>query len=270
MLHLDPLAWALFAGAGAVAGFLAGLLGIGGGMIIVPALIISFQSQGVAPEVLTHLAVGTSLASIVFTSISSVRTHHQNQGVDWPLFWRLAPALMVGSLLGAQIAHALPARALQLIIAVFAIWTGAKMLSGRKPAGADKGLPDKAGLAGAGSVIGVASAIFGIGGGSLMVPYLVHHSVAMRRAVGTAAACGFPIALAGTAGFILSGWREPGLPAGSSGYIYWPALVGVAATSILFAHYGAVSAHRLPAATLKRAFGVVLILVGIRFLYGIH
>lgn len=270
MLSLDPLAWLLFAFAGALAGFLAGLLGIGGGMIIVPALILSFHWQGVSPDVLTHLAVGTSLASIVFTSISSVRTHHQNQGVDWPLFRLLAPALMVGSVLGAQIAHALPARALQLIIATFAIWTGVKMLLARKPQAEDQTVPGHARLAGAGGLIGAASAIFGIGGGSLMVPYLVHHGLAMRRAVGTAAACGFPIAIAGTIGFIWSGWREPGLPAGSSGYIYWPALVGIALTSIVFAHYGAMSAHRLPAATLKRAFGVVLILVGIRFLIGIH
>jgi len=270
MFSLDPQAWALFALAGALAGFLAGLLGIGGGMIIVPALILSFHWQGVPPGVLTHLAVGTSLASIVFTSVSSVRTHHDNQGVDWPLFRRLAPALMVGSVLGAQIAHALPARALQLVIAAFAIWTGGKMIAGRKPGAEDHALPGRTGLAGAGGLIGVASAIFGIGGGSLMVPYLVRHGMAMRRAVGTAAACGFPIAIAGAIGFIWSGWREAGLPAGSTGYIYWPALLGISVTSILFAHYGAKSAHRLPAATLKRAFGVVLILVGLRFLAGIH
>ena len=270
MFSLDPQAWALFALAGAVAGFLAGLLGIGGGMIIVPALILSFIWQGVPADVLTHLAVGTSLASIMLTSISSVRTHHANQGVDWALLRRLAPALMLGSLLGAQIAHALPARVLQLVIAAFAIWTGTRMLSGRKADSGQRPLPGPAGLALSGSLIGAASAVFGIGGGSLMVPYLVGHGVLMRRAVGTAAACGFPIAVAGAAGFILSGWNEAGLPPGSTGSIYWPALLGISATSILCAHYGAMAAHRLPAATLKRAFGAVLILVGIRFLLGLH
>lgn len=270
MYDISLVAWLLYAGAGALAGFLAGLLGIGGGMIIVPALILSFHWQGVPPEVLTHLAIGTSLASIMLTSVSSVRTHHANQGVDWPLFRRLLPALMIGSLLGAQIAHALPARVLQLVIAVFAIWTGLRMLRGVKPEAEDRPLPGRAGLGLAGTVIGAASAIFGIGGGSLMVPWLVHHAVTMRRAVGTAAASGFPIALAGTAGFIWSGQGIAGLPAGSTGYIYWPALLGIAVTSIVFAHLGAESAQRVPAQTLKRAFGIVLVLIGIRFLFGIH
>lgn len=270
MFSLTLGSWLLFSCAGALAGFLAGLLGIGGGMIIVPALIFSLHAQGVSPQVLTHVAVGTSLASIVFTSVSSVRTHHRQGGVDWPLLRRLVPALMAGSLVGAQIAHALPARVLQLVIGVFALWTGLQMLRARKPEAEDRSPPAGGRLALAGTGIGAASAIFGIGGGSLMVPYLVHHGVAIRRAVGTAAACGFPIALAGTAGFIWSGWGEPGLPAGSTGYIHWPALLGIAAASVVFAHLGALSAHRLPAATLKRAFGIVLMIVGARFLAGIH
>lgn len=260
---------AIFAATGALAGFLAGLLGIGGGMVLVPALIFSFEAQGVSPSVLTHLAIGTSLASIVLTSISSVRTHHAQGGVDVVLFKRLALGLIIGSWLGAQIAHALPARTLQLIIGFFAVWTGLKMFRGSKPVAANAPLPGAFELNAVGGLIGVASAIFGIGGGSLMVPYLVKQGVAMRRAVGTAAACGFPIAIAGMIGFIYSGWGLSALPAGSTGYIYWPALAGIALTSMLAAHGGALMAHRLPAIQLKRAFGVLLVLVGVRFLIGI-
>ena len=271
MMPILDSSWLLFPVAGALAGFLAGLLGIGGGMIIVPALIFSFHAHDVPAEVMTHLAVGTSLASIVLTAISSVRTHHRKGGVDWPLLTRLAPALVVGSLLGAQIAHALPARLLQIVIGVFAVHTGLQMLRVRKRVdNVSPALPGTPALLRGGTFIGAASAIFGIGGGSLMVPYLSRHGVPMQRAVGTAAACGFPIALAGSIGFIISGWGEPGLPAGSTGYVYWPALAGIAVTSIVFAHLGAVAAHRLPAATLKRAFGVLLMLVGVRFLIGIH
>lgn len=260
---------AVFAATGALAGFLAGLLGIGGGMVLVPALIFSFEAQGVSPNVLTHLAIGTSLASIVLTSISSVRTHHAQGGVDVELFKRLAIGLVIGSWFGAQIAHALPARTLQLIIGIFAVWTGLRMFRGSKPIAADAPAPSATELSIVGGVIGVASAIFGIGGGSLMVPYLIKQGVAMRRAVGTAAACGFPIAIAGMIGFIYSGWGLSELPTGSTGYIYWPALAGIALTSMVAAHGGAVMAHRLPAQQLKRAFGVLLVLVGVRFLVGI-
>lgn len=260
---------AIFAATGALAGFLAGLLGIGGGMILVPALIFSFQAQGVSSEVLTHLAVGTSLASIVLTSLSSLRTHHAQGGVDLQLFKQLTIGLVLGALIGAQIAHALPARTLQFIIGFFAIWTGLKMFIGSKPVGTTPQVASTRELHAVGGFIGVASAIFGIGGGSLMVPYLVKSGVAMRRAVGTAAACGFPIAVAGVIGFMYSGWGLAELPAGSTGYVYWPALAGIALTSLFAAHAGALMAHRMPAQQLKRAFAVLLVLVGLRFLVGI-
>lgn len=269
MWNIPAEAWALFALVGALAGFLAGLLGIGGGMVIVPALIIILQAQGESPEVVTHMAIGTSLASILLTSTSSIRTHHQHGSVDWSLLARLAPGLLLGSLVGAWIADALPARTLQLVIGSFAIWTGLKMWRGSKPDQRDQPLPSGPRLVAAGSVIGIASAIFGIGGGSLMVPFLSHHGVRMQRAIGTAAACGFPIAAAGTAGFIWAGWNHPMLPAGSSGYVFWPALLGLAVTSLVLAHWGARAAHALPAARLKQIFGVLLIFIGLRFLGGV-
>jgi hypothetical protein len=267
-MDISLSALALYAATGVFSGFLAGLLGIGGGMIIVPALLWSFHLQGISPEITTHMAVGTSLASILLTSISSVRTHHQHGNVDWPLMAKLSIGLLIGSWLGAQIAHALPARALQIIIAFFALWTGQHMLRGRKAETQNRALPGQAGIIAAGGVIGTASAIFGIGGGSLSVPFLVYHGMPMQRAVGSAAAGGFPIALAGSLGFLWAGWSEPGLPAGSTGYIFWPALLGLSITSLLFANLGAHAAQRLPAAQLKRVFGVLLLAVGVHFLVG--
>lgn len=268
-MDLTLTAWLLYAATGAVAGFLAGLLGIGGGMVIVPALLLSFHWQGLPADISTHLAVGTSLASIVLTAISSIRTHHQRGAVDWPLLQRLLPALMLGALIGAHIAHALPARVLQIVIGLFALWTGWRMLAARAVTQLERPLPTRWRLASAGGGIGAASAIFGIGGGSLMVPFLSHHGVRMQRAVGTAAAAGLPIAVAGGLGFVISGWQVSGLPAGATGYVFWPALLGLAATSLVTAHWGARTAHRLSPARLKRAFGVVLVLVGLRFLAGI-
>lgn len=260
--------YGLYLLAGAAAGLLGGMLGIGGGMVVVPVLVFSFHAQGVSAEVLTHMAVGTSLATIIVTSLSSIRTHHQKRAVDWSVFKQVAPGLVLGALLGAQIAHALPARALQLIIGVFALLMATQMLSGWQ-AGAHRQLPGRAGQSLAGGVIGVASAIFGIGGGSLMVPYLSFHQVQMQRAVATAAACGLPIAVAGAIGFVAAGWAEPGLPAQSLGYIYLPAFIGISAASMVFARLGAQFAHRLPAATLKKIFAGLLILVGLQFLFGL-
>lgn len=258
----------LYLAAGAVAGLLGGMLGIGGGTIIVPVLAFIFHAHGYAPEVLTHMAVGTSLATIIFTSISSVRAHHQRGAVDWNAVQRIAPGLVVGSLLGAQIAHALPARTLQLVIGAFAWTMAAQMLSGWQ-AKAHRQLPGGASLFGAGGIIGTASAIFGIGGGSLMVPYLSYHNVIMQRAVATASACGLPIAVAGAVGFMIAGWHEARLPPQSLGFVYLPALLGIALSSMIFARIGAHFAHRLPAATLKKVFAGLLLIVGLQFMLGL-
>lgn len=262
------LEYLIYLAAGAAAGLLGGLLGIGGGLVVVPVLVFIFHAHGFAPEVLTHMAVGTSLATIILTSISSVRAHHERGAVEWRVFALVAPGLVLGSLFGAQIAHALPARTLQLVIGGFALLMAVQMLSGWQ-ASAHRALPGRTGLLGAGGIIGTASAIFGIGGGSLMVPFLSYHNVLMQRAVATAAACGLPIAVAGAAGFVYAGWGESGLPAQSLGYIYLPAWVGISAASVVFARPGAHYAHRLPAKTLKRIFAVLLIVVGLQFISGL-
>ncbi len=217
---------------GACAGVLAGLFGVGGGLIIVPALVFSFTAHGFGGDVLTQMAVGTSLATIVFTSINSILEHHRRGAVRWP---------------------------------VFAILVALQMVLDLKPKGSRE-VPGKGGLTLAGAVIGWASAIFGIGGGSLTVPFLSWRSVPMQQAVATSSACGLPIAISGALSFIAVGWHNPQLPEWSLGYVYLPALVGIAATSMLFARFGARLAHRLSPRVLKRLFALLLFSVGISFL----
>lgn len=250
---------------GAFAGVMAGLLGVGGGLIIVPALVFLFLKQGMPAEVLTHMAVGTSLATIVFTSISSVRTHHLNQGVRWDIFRVMGGGIVLGALFGAVVADSIQGPLLQNLIGVFAILVAIQMGFAIKPR-ASRELPGAKGVMGAGAFIGSVSAVFGIGGGSLSVPILTFYSVPMRQAVGTSAACGLPIAVAGAIGFMLTGLGEEGVPRAATGYVYWPAFLGIVVTSIVFAREGAKLAHRLPAATLKKVFSGVLFLIGLRFL----
>ncbi|WP_305856190.1 sulfite exporter TauE/SafE family protein [Balneatrix alpica] len=251
---------------GACAGVLAGLFGIGGGLIIVPALVFTFSAQGVSPDVLTHLAVGTSLATIVVTSLSSVRAHHQRGAVLWPVFTPMALGIALGSIIGVKTAGALTGEHLQKVIGVFALIVAAQMGFGLKPK-PSRTLPGQGGLGVAGTGIGWASAIFGIGGGSLSVPFLSWCNVSMQQAVGTSAALGFPIAIFGALANIEQGWQHPALPEWSLGFIYLPALFGIVLTSALFAKVGARLAHQLPAATLKKGFACLLLVIGLKFLF---
>ncbi|MCY1211574.1 Sulfite exporter TauE/SafE [compost metagenome] len=250
---------------GACAGVLAGLFGVGGGMIIVPVLVFSFTAQGFDPGILTHLAVGTSLATIIFTSLNSVREHHRKGAVRWPVFVWMAIGILIGAGLGSMTAAAIQGPMLQRIIGVFAILVAIQMGLELKPK-ASREVPGKPGLTLAGGVIGWASAIFGIGGGSLTVPFLTWRSVPIQQAVATSAACGLPIAAASALSFMALGWHNPGLPPYSLGFIYLPALVGIAATSMLFARFGARLAHRLSPRLLKRLFALLLLSVGLNFL----
>lgn len=262
------MGWLPCLGLGLLSGFLAGLLGIGGGLIIVPGLVLIFLAQGYDPSITTHLAVGTSLACIVLTSLSSLRTHHRRGAVDWRVWRQLVPALLVGGLIGAVIAGALPARTLQWIIGVFAVWTGLRMVRRTPVHRIAPVAPIGWRRAAAGTAMGAASAVFGIGGGSLMVPYLTRYGMVMQRAVGTAAAAGLPIALAGALGFLWQGWGVAALPTATWGYLHPTALLLLSLSSVVSAYGGAVLAHRLPAARLKQIFGGVLMLVGLRFLWG--
>lgn len=250
---------------GMVAGVAAGLLGIGGGLIIVPVLVFIFQQQQFSAGVIVHLAVGTSLATIVLTSISSVRAHHMHGAVLWPVFNRMVPGIIVGALLGSMIADWMPSQILKWVFAIFELTVATQMMLAYRP-NPQRVLPKWPGLSVVSTAIGAISAIVGIGGGTMTVPFLVWCNVAMRQAVATAAACGLPIALAGAVGFVINGWGSVSLPAYSSGYVYWPAFIGIVITSVLFAPLGARLAHRLPAAQLKRIFALLLYALGIRML----
>lgn len=261
---IDPILYYLLIGA--VAGVLAGLLGVGGGLLIVPTLVFVFDAYGIAQTSATHIAIGTSLATIIFTSMSSVLAHHRHGAVMWPVFRKLAPGLVTGAFIGAAIADFLSTHVLAKVFGVFELLIAAYMIRDAKPA-PHRELPDYAGLFGVGNVIGTVSAIIGIGGGTLTVPFLVWCNQNIRKAVATSAACGLPIAVAGAVGFVVAGLNEIRLPEGTSGYLYWPAFGGIAAFSMLTAPVGAKLAHTLPTATLKKVFAFLLIGLGIRMLW---
>lgn len=251
---------------GAFAGLIAGLFGVGGGLIIVPALLIAFAWQGISPEVATHLAIGTSLATIIVTSISSVHTHHRRGAVDWVIVVAMAAGIATGSVLGVFTARGLSGPALQFAFGIFALLIAAQMGFGLS-ASPNRELPARMGLFGAGGVVGWVSALFGIGGGSLTVPFLSWCNVPMQRAVATSAACGLPIAIVGASTNVVAGWQHPALPEWSSGFIYWPAFTGIVISSFIFARIGAKLAHLLSPLVLKRCFAVFLMAIGLRLIF---
>jgi uncharacterized membrane protein YfcA len=253
---------------GALAGVLAGMLGIGGGLVIVPPLAYALAHQGVPPEHVQHLVLGTSLASIVVTSVASLRAHHQQGNVQWPLVRQISPGVVIGTFAGSLVAAALSATVLKWFYAVFAMVVGTQMLLDAKPK-ASRQLPGVLGVNAVGGVIGVVSSFVGIGGGSLSVPFMLFCNLPVRVAIGTSAAIGLPIAVAGSIGYVLGGWQQPGLPAGSLGYVYVPALVGIALMSSLTAKLGVRLAQRLPVALLKKIFGALLWLIAIRLIAGL-
>lgn len=258
--------WIGYLGVGAVAGVLAGLLGVGGGLVIVPVLLWLFTARGFDSAIVLHLAIGTSLGTIIATSVSSIRAHHRRGAVRWRLFVSLAPGIVAGALGGAWLADQISTLWLQRVFAVFVITVGVQMLANPRVTG-HRDPPGPLGMGLAGGVIGSVSALVGIGGGTLTVPFLMWHRVPAVNAVATSSACGLPIALAGTLGFVVTGWAEAALPPAATGYLYWPALASVAAASVVTAPAGAWLAHRLPVAVLKRVFAVLLLVVGARLLW---
>lgn len=258
---------ALYLGLGAVAGILAGLLGIGGGLVIVPLLVFAFSWQGLPEAHLMHLALGTSLASIIFTSISSFLAHHRRGAVYWPVVRGVAPGVVLGTFAGSFVAAALSTTFLQVFFALFLYFVCWQMLSGRRPQ-PGRSLPGAAGLNAVGGGIGIFSSLVGIGGGTLSVPFMLWCNIGIHQAIGTSAAIGFPIAVAGTAGYLINGWQSTALPAWSLGYLYLPALLGIVAASVLTAPLGVRLAHSLPVASLKKIFALLLLLVATRMLWG--
>ena len=238
---------------GACTGFAAGLLGIGGGMLMVPFLTALFTWQGFPAEQIVHMAIATSLATILFTSVSSVRAHDQRSAVLWRVVWLLAPGILLGSLIGAQIAGLLPTFWLSVIFAILVSVSALQMLRDRKPR-ATRELPRGAGM-------------FGAGGGFISVPFMIWSNVSIHSAVATSAALGFPIAAAGTVGYIVAGHGESGLPAGTLGFVYLPALFAIALASVLTAPLGVRTAHTLDRRPLQRIFAVLLLLLAAYMAY---
>lgn len=255
-------------GMGALAGTLAGLLGIGGGIIIVPVLAWVFKNQGVSEDVLMHVAIGTSLGTIVITSLSSIRAHQKRGAIDWIIFRDITPGIVVGGLIGAAIASAIPGQELRILFACFMLLVAAQMILGGQPK-PHRTLPGRLGMNLVGTGIGTVASLMGVGGGSMSVPFLTWSNVNVRRAVATSAAIGLPIALSGAAGFLINGWNVPHRPPWTLGYINLPAFIGIVVASILFAPVGAGLAHRIPPQLLKRIFGLFLAVVGVRLLIGL-
>ncbi|MFT5929831.1 MAG: putative membrane protein YfcA [Oceanospirillaceae bacterium] len=253
---------------GAIAGLLAGLFGIGGGVIVVPALVLAFNLQGITPDIVFYMAIATSLANIVFTSLSAIRTHHKKGAIEWYLVKPIAVGMLLGSFVGVNTALTIPALFLQASFGAFAIFLSLRMMFSPPGAGQLQ-VPGTLRLGITGTLIGWVSALFGIGGGNLLVTWLSNRQLVMQKAVATASACGFAIAIAGAISNGVLGWGNPMLPPHSLGYIYLPALLGIVSTSFIAASYGAKIAHLLSAKMLKRLFAWMLLLVGLRMLISV-
>jgi len=251
---------------GTCTGFLAGLLGIGGGMLMVPFVTFILTSKGYPADYVVKMAVATSLATICFTSLSSVRAHHKRGAVLWPIVRVLAPGILLGSLVGAQVAVALPGRALSVLFAVFVAFSATQMFLNRKPK-PTRTLPGRLGTFGMGWVIGMLSSLVGAGGAFVSVPFMTWCNVKIHDAVGTSAALGFPLAFAGTLGYVWAGQGLPQMPPGSFGYLYLPGLVVISIASMCTAPLGARTAHRMDIRPLKKVFACVLYCLAAYFLF---
>lgn len=263
--------WLAYCVLGSMAGVLAGLLGIGGGVIIVPALGFLFSRLGFAPDIIQRMAVGTSLACIVFTSISSMRAHHGHGGVNWPTVRRLSGVIVAGTLAGSWLAASMSTLKLRWVFVVFLFFVASQMLV-RVKEHAGQGTVRRAGKSGvvlAGGLIGCLSSMVGIGGGSMLVPLLLWDGLPMRMAIGTSAALGFMIAASGSVGSAASGHAAAGLPGHSLGFVYLPALAGIAVFSMIAAPVGARLAQRLPVPVLKRFFAILLVVLALKLLAGL-
>ncbi len=257
--------WAAYLAIGTAVGFLAGLLGVGGGMITVPVLVFVFTAKNFPSEHLMHLSLATAMATIPFTSASSVRAHHVRNGVDWSVVVGMLPGLATGALLGALVAGAVPSRSLAIFFAVFISYAALNMFRSVRPQ-ASRQLPGRLGLGVVGTVVSFLASFVAAGAAFMTIPFMTWCNVPMKRAIGTAAALGFPLALASTAGYVYAGWNAAGLPSGTLGFVYLPALIPVVAASMLTAPLGARFTHRLPVRRLRMAFGLLLLALALHML----
>lgn len=255
--------WLEYAMTGLLAGFMAGYLGIGGGLVLVPVLSWLFSHDPAIADMAVQMAVATSLATMLFTSMSSILSHHKRGAIMWDLVKQMIPGLLAGAFLGSFVADRIGNTALGYVFGIFALLAGVQMLLGRNPQG-NKSLPGAFSIATTGLGIGTISSLLGIGGGSLTVPWLLWHGKIAQKAIATAAACGYPIAVAGTLGFMLMGGAQTSTP--TLGYVHLPALAGVALFSVFGAPLGVAAVHRSSPMLAKRLFAVFLLVVAVKML----
>lgn len=251
---------------GAFVGFFAGLFGIGGGLVMVPVLSWLFEAQQLSGDQNLHIALGTSMAAILYTAASSAYTHHSHGAVNLRIVRNMIPGLLFGTLLGALFASRIPPFHLTIFFALFVYFSATQMLLGLKPE-ATRQLPGRLGMTLAGTGIGCISSLVSVGGGVISVPFMLMHNVPLKQAIGTSAALGFPIALGGTAGYIVSGLMRHTLPGGTLGFVYLPALLMLAAGSMFTTPLGARATHRLPVGLLRRGFSLLLFVLATRMLW---
>ncbi len=263
MPAFDPMLLMACAATGLLAGLLGGMLGIGGGIVIVPALLLLFDARGVDPLLAAPMAVATSLCSIIFTSLAAARAQIRRGAVEWPVVRRWTVFLVFGSLSSGQVAVMFPLGVLPIFISAFLALAAIVMFANWRPA-PHRGLPGTAASAGVGYGAGLVSGLAGIGGGNVIVPSLVYFNVPVLRAAATASTLGVPVALFGTLGYVWAGWHQAGLPAATAGFVHLPAAGAIIAMSVFAAPAGVALAHRIPATTLKRVFAVLLMAAAIR------
>ena len=251
---------------GAATGFLAGLFGVGGGLVLVPVLLFLFDSQQFPAEHVMLLALGTSMAAILFTSLASLREHHRHSAVNWRVVRNITPGILLGTGIGASLAASIPTRGLVIFFASFVYCVAAQILLDMRPH-ATRQLPGMAGMTLAGILTGGLSSLVSIGGGSIVIPFLLWCNVSLRNAIGTSAAIGFPVAVGGAAGYVVTGMGIHPLPAYSLGSVYLPALFWIALASSITAPLGAKATHRLNTGLLRKLFSVLLIALATKMLW---
>ena len=269
-LSLAPelVPWITYAALGVFVGFFSGLLGIGGGSMIVPVLGLTFVAFGFSPDQVLHLSLGTSLAAMIISTASSTLAHHRLGAVRWDIAKMLAPGIVVAGLASGLVARALPLGFLKVFFVCFVAYVAYQIIFGLKPkAGHD--LPGPMGTAAVGFGIGSLSALAGVGGAMLSVPFMMYCSVSFHKAIATSAAISFAVSVAGAIGFIGAGFGEPGLPPGSFGYVYVPAFIGISLTSIFLAPLGARTAHRMDVGKLKKMFALFLLILAAKLAYSL-
>jgi uncharacterized protein len=251
---------------GGTVGLLGGLFGIGGGTVLVPILLLLFDAQHFPPEHLLHLALGTSMATIIFTAMASLYKHHQHKAVNWPVVRIITPGILTGTALGALLSTRIPTQFLGLLFGLFVYFAAAQILLDLQPP-ASRTLPGKHAIRFFGVFAGALSCLVSIGGGTIVIPYLLWRNMDLRHAIGTSAAISFPVAIGGTAAYIATGLHTPGLPPYTLGYVYLPCIVWTAIASVMTAPLGAKAAHRMNIAALRKLFAVILLALATKLVF---